>query len=976
MLASLRQSVSCRYVRPRPAIYVAQLFCQRLTANKRHFWTNAQEKHFIDIKPKPWYPPELEFAYHNIQHPSSPDVDLWIKCLEGFLPEDLRQQDSLGSTLPVSTTANVFGYLLSKARDYAELDLLWHMGVVQERWDVVAHIVKIVAREWVPRGKSLDRVQTASGINWPKEVLDSITDAPIELDNITSSNIGENYLDFMTGEDEDTRWMEWGLQHKRFGQIWRSLGNMILFASAQSSEDSKKIMKHVLELLAMLHHHSIIPESTYNAPVSSGPAALQQPPTLHILSSRILTALSDAAWNAHITSAVAAANKVNPLATKNYEVPGSRHKVFVGQLGHEVWLELVLWSCLHGGWALDGAKILEKMQEYKGDLSWSLISWKDVFEFSNLSTKPATLSDWIQVKYEADRNQSAASPEARRVVERTVSVELIAAYVDGLVNTIHVGVGDRGTYPGEVLHHLEHLKLLLDRHKMGLGFTTWENVLIRLQESGGVVLENDPQLMLKILGLIQPYGKEFESVNNRIPSTHTSPSVPDYIFDSSAASLGLLHRVLKSFIDRKDVGGALDAFSAVQFFTDLNKRRSLETFFQDLRNPTIRNQLERRGHFLSSTPAEEIYPALFPQIPFTVLGPLLELMAEAKLFALGDHLIYAKDIDGPVIPSDQYRDPTIAAALIRYGVASGRRQLVQHVLTASAHAATRGATPAIPPAVLAALLESELARRQWDSAATILRALRDTHAPWPPRALPLLAKHMLLLQRDVREARGGPAADVAASLASATALLQDLALGRFGSPAGAAGTARLRLHGLLGLLASLDAHWAAFAAPLAPPRGSQPFALEHAWFDVVLEGVVEACGPRAAKRLWDVWTEDVSRATRLRVPTGGVARVPKVRTRRASEMVDPGNRVVLTGLPTGAWEFRGRLKATLGSLRIIMMGIEQFKADGRLKEDEDGVDLRAWSVQMLKMLTDGEPHTIEAEMQRVKTALSSKSYTY
>jgi len=655
MLASLRQSVSCRYVRPRPAIYVAQLFCQRLTANKRHFWTNAQEKHFIDIKPKPWYPPELEFAYHNIQHPSSPDVDLWIKCLEGFLPEDLRQQDSLGSTLPVSTTANVFGYLLSKARDYAELDLLWHMGVVQERWDVVAHIVKIVAREWVPRGKSLDRVQTASGINWPKEVLDSITDAPIELDNITSSNIGENYLDFMTGEDEDTRWMEWGLQHKRFGQIWRSLGNMILFASAQSSEDSKKIMKHVLELLAMLHHHSIIPESTYNAPVSSGPAALQQPPTLHILSSRILTALSDAAWNAHITSAVAAANKVNPLAAKNYEVPGSRHKVFVGQLGHEVWLELVLWSCLHGGWALDGAKILEKMQEYKGDLSWSLISWKDVFEFSNLSTKPATLSDWIQVKYEADRNQSAASPEARRVVERTVSVELIAAYVDGLVNTIHVGVGDRGTYPGEVLHHLEHLKLLLDRHKMGLGFTTWENVLIRLQESGGVVLENDPQLMLKILGLIQPYGKEFESVNNRIPSTHTSPSVPDYIFDSSAASLGLLHRVLKSFIDRKDVGGALDAFSAVQFFTDLNKRRSLETFFQDLRNPTIRNQLERRGHFFSSTPAEEIYPALFPQIPFTVLGPLLELMAEAKLFALGDHLIYAKDIDGPVIPSDQYR---------------------------------------------------------------------------------------------------------------------------------------------------------------------------------------------------------------------------------------------------------------------------------------------------------------------------------
>jgi len=87
-------------------------------------------------------------------------------------------------------------------------------------------------------------------------------------------------------------------------------------------------------------------------------------------------------------------------------------------------------------------------------------------------------------------------------------------------------------------------------------------------------------------------------------------------------------------------------------------------------------------------------------------------------------------------------------------------------------------------------------------------------------------------------------------------------------------------------------------------------------------------------------------------------------------------RVVVKGLPSGTFEFRGRLKPTLESLRIIMMGIEQFDAEGRLEEEEDGIDLRAWSMEMLMMLTDGHKHTIAAEIQRVKTALSLKSYTY
>ncbi len=207
------------------------------------------------------------------------------------------------------------------------------------------------------------------------------------------------------------------------------------------------------------------------------------------------------------------------------KIPGSQPKMFVDELGHEVWLELVLWSCLHGGWVVDGAAILRNIQKLKGNLGWSLICWKNVLESFGVDVDATSPVDWLHWQRSVDQDRSRPDKESRHAVERTISSEVVSAYVDGLLNFVRVGVGDGGISADVFLDHIKVFKEMLDKQNMGLGFATWEGILIRFFESGSINLQNDPGFMLDALSLIQPYGKELESVNLTTPSGHDQSSV-------------------------------------------------------------------------------------------------------------------------------------------------------------------------------------------------------------------------------------------------------------------------------------------------------------------------------------------------------------------------------------------------------------------------------------------------------------------
>ncbi|KAK5240072.1 hypothetical protein LTR16_011143, partial [Cryomyces antarcticus] len=152
----------------------------------------------------------------------------------------------------------------------------------------------------------------------------------------------------------------------------------------------------------------------------------------------------------------------------------------------------------------------------------------------------------------ADANTRTARGEEHRGdrlrVERTISSEVVAAYVDALISTLRVGVGKRGTVPGTILLRIKLLKAFLEDFRMGLGNSSWDAIIVRFVESQGIDIERDPGMMEGILDLSPSFGQELESVN--APLELYPPSLtPTYVLDGSAAALGLLHRTLRAYIE-------------------------------------------------------------------------------------------------------------------------------------------------------------------------------------------------------------------------------------------------------------------------------------------------------------------------------------------------------------------------------------------------------------------------------------------
>ncbi len=379
---------------------------------------------------------------------------------------------------------------------------------------------------------------------------------------------------------------------------------------------------------------------------------------------------------------------------------------------------------------------------------------------------------------------------------------------------------------------------------------------------------------------------------------------------------------------------------------------SLLFFFRDLRESNSLPNMEKQGTFSSNIPPKS-YPSYFPDLPVTVLCGLLELFAEARMFRLGDHLLYSKDIDGPLIPPKLYSEPAVAASIIRYGSIASRKRLLERVLTESA--ATRKDGPVLPAVVIHALLESQIQRRHWRSVENIFNfVIQSPSHAWRPVTVALLAREMLLLQQGIRTTGQSDDPD---SLSEATSIFRTLLQMGYGQPMEASGSRHnsfVELHSLLGLLSSINPEWAAFCAKLSTRAGSQPLALDPSSFDHILHGAIAAFGLQTGKHLWDTWCIDMLDQDRVPLAAGGVAKLPTTIPSEVKDTVDPRNRVLLEGLPTGTWEFRGRVVPRLSTLRIMLPAIM----------DQDDAYLREWGMAMLRRMAHDEEHA-EWELQRL-----------
>lgn len=806
-------------------------------------WTSAQSRGR-----------NLKHKLENLQREQK-EAAGWATLLEPALPPHLRQHELIESN-GTTDVADVGAMLVAAQRSHSTahgIDLLSYLALEQGRWAAVTWLVKQLVEVFGPQHKKSNGVSQAISDWKHPEILDELTRDAITLPLPGEDNSRSLAIPVTSTLDElmANRVLEKlprieRLSHNVLGQVWRSLGKMSISCAGGT------IKTEILELIAYLHHKELMPTTIYNQKPFPDATIIQQPPIINLFSSRILSCLSDAAWRAHEKITAAETKPKGGVYDFLYQqVPGMANRIGVTGLRPELWLELILWACLHGGWIEEGLAILNVVYTETGSSSWKPVSWRALMDSGE------SKDDWNNLEY-LFKTGVPFVPEAERMprsvsrVQRTVSNEVINAYVDAVLTQLQLDVGARrGRSPKVVLSHLTAMKKFLGRAGLSLSSGSWDAVLLRVFESAESIVDENDNF------------HAFTSLASSINSSISSPRdkhLPAYVFDGSAMIIGLYHRAIWSSIEAGNIDRALRLFAGLQNWTDTNKKTSLADLLMKRQRGSRDESSVPSGLFTSNFPGIE-YPAFETQVPPTILGPFLERVIDARAYRFGKWLLYSDEVDGPLIPARLYTDPAITPALIRFATETNDMQLLSRVLGSR----SRGGTEQEPEhsgAVLRSFFDSQVTLKRWTAANRVLQHLSNTPGShWTATNLAHVVRVMLL---QVREASVGVKA-ASADLYQARKLFTKM-IGDSSLLAAEVQAARVRgapdehlAHSLTQIalvpwiMSTINATWSGFCSDLRSTRRWHNFTLSTQSFNLILEGVVDAYGSARGRGLLTTW---------------------------------------------------------------------------------------------------------------------------
>ena len=428
---------------------------------------------------------------------------------------------------------------------------------------------------------------------------------------------------------------------------------------------------------------------------------------------------------------------------------------------------------------------------------------------------------------------------------RTISSEVVAALVDGLVDTVTNTTDTEALSLSMAQHYINVCKSLLEREKFGLECSSWNSIMLRMVESGAFDPESTPIALERILDLAPTYRKEVEASN--------SPSAPgsaaqEYVADQSAASLGLLHRTLYAHACLGNIHGALRTFRRLQSLVDHNRLKSMQEFVKKVESRTWIGDDD--SDLLGNSESNDI-PGFDPQIPISTLAAFLDIITETKLYDLGRWLLYADDIDGPAIPPVLYGSRNLQPALFRFATATSDADLLVRV--------TGSLVSPVDNNTLRALLHCQVALEKWDAVDDLLAYLTDERkANLTTYDIMIVARTVLRVERQSQN-DGGTNAE--GSLSRARNILEGMLRGAYDvaqAPSQPRNFLRSRLlNQLSGVLATVPGILAAIVSDHVRPTGRSHaiISISTKAFNILLDGVVEVHGAMAGKALWDKWCQ-------------------------------------------------------------------------------------------------------------------------
>lgn len=769
-------------------------------------------------------------------------LDYLDECLPPYLRSNSGDDDtpySARESLPTTATTRRIVRIIEDANASFTPFFPW-LAIRHGRWKAAVWIVKLLIESYhaeLPRSNRL--AQTVQ--QWERtESLSDITQSPLYLvprdGQMQTPHIKRSSapsLHALTDDRPDTLSSKEVNRHQVLGLVWEGIGRLIIACANDPQIAGGAIKPEILEMIALLHHYELVSSSVYSYQPSQNEDAIQQPPTLQLLSSRIFTALSDATWKAREMTAVEEARQSGRDPSR-LEAMGSSYRVRVSSVKLEVWFELILWSCLHGGWISEGASLLDlACKGKKKDAKWKAISWRDTLR-SVMPFGEERLLDWDSIKFIFDTQSSAtmdgvdASGSGLRV-EGTISSEVVDAYIDAILNYISYGVGTRGLPLTLVLSWIRNFRNLLQRSNLNLGGGSWDAILVRIAESGAFDLEWNASTSLRFAGMAPNIGEELASRRSQV--------LPTYVLDGSAAILGFMHRALRAEIKSGNLEGALKAFEYLQRRVDHNRSRSLADFFEHMRVGSVDTEASSRPLFNSNFTGIE-FPLFDTQVPVHTLAALLDLATDNKAFDVGAWMLTTQDVDGPTITEDMYSNPAISAALVRFATAANNMDLLMKVVRVGTGKLEDADTAGpIPKELLKAFLDAQIELKQWDSAERILEYMRDTPGfQWSANNVATLATQMLLETDTGNE-----------NYTRASTILSKIVAGSYGHTHTGPHRVRhsratARLHTLYTILSSVDARLAALIEARRKLPSHIPFTISSRVFSTVLRGVVASRG--------------------------------------------------------------------------------------------------------------------------------------